>query len=73
MNVRVPALSALAYVAMWLITKNNPEGKIVYHLFRINGHWSLKWNDVDFKIADIHKGIVEIQANIKFPGAPIQI
>ncbi|KAF5918017.1 hypothetical protein HPG69_019823 [Diceros bicornis minor] len=65
MDAGVPISSAVAGVAIGLVTKNNPDkGEIEdYHY---NG-------DMDFKIAGTNKGITALQADIKLPGIPIKI
>ncbi|KAB0403068.1 hypothetical protein E2I00_011557, partial [Balaenoptera physalus] len=65
MDAGVPISSAVAGVAIGLVTKNNPDkGEIEdYHYH----------GDMDFKIAGTTKGITALQADIKLPGIPIKI
>ncbi|KAJ8781208.1 hypothetical protein J1605_011192 [Eschrichtius robustus] len=85
MDAGVPISSAVAGVAIGLVTKNNPDkGEIEdYRLLTdILARCELKINitgiedyhgDMDFKIAGTTKGITALQADIKLPGIPIKI
>lgn len=76
MDAGVPISSAVAGVAVGLISKPNPEKLTEIHDYRLltdilgiedyNG-------DMDFKMAGTNKGITALQADIKIPGLPLKI
>ncbi|KAK3523228.1 hypothetical protein QTP86_022951 [Hemibagrus guttatus] len=76
MDAGVPISSAVAGVAVGLISKPNPEKLSEIHDYRLltdilgiedyNG-------DMDFKMAGTNKGITALQADIKIPGLPLKI
>ncbi|XP_066552974.1 polyribonucleotide nucleotidyltransferase 1, mitochondrial [Amia ocellicauda] len=76
MDAGVPISSAVAGVAIGLISKPNPEKPSEVEDYRIltdilgiedyNG-------DMDFKMAGTNKGITALQADIKIPGLPLKI
>nr|XP_036876336.1 polyribonucleotide nucleotidyltransferase 1, mitochondrial isoform X1 [Manis javanica] len=75
MDAGVPISSAVAGVAVGMVTKNNPDkGEIEdYRLLTdILGIEDYS-GDMDFKIAGTSKGITALQADIKLPGIPIKI
>ncbi|XP_034857411.1 polyribonucleotide nucleotidyltransferase 1, mitochondrial isoform X4 [Mirounga leonina] len=74
MDAGVPISSAVAGVAIGLVTKNSPDkGEIDYRLLTdILGIEDYN-GDMDFKIAGTNKGITALQADIKLPGIPIKI
>ncbi|XP_067561117.1 polyribonucleotide nucleotidyltransferase 1, mitochondrial isoform X2 [Pseudorca crassidens] len=71
----VPISSAVAGVAIGLVTKNNPDkGEIEdYRLLTDILGIEDYHGDMDFKIAGTTKGITALQADIKLPGIPIKI
>ncbi|ERE88777.1 serine/threonine-protein phosphatase 4 regulatory subunit 3B [Cricetulus griseus] len=80
MDAGVPISSAVAGVAVGLVTKNNPEkGEIEDYRLLTDILASIfpgieDYNgDMDFKIAGTNKGITALQADIKLPGIPIKI
>ncbi|KAI4890967.1 hypothetical protein NFI96_031554, partial [Prochilodus magdalenae] len=76
MDAGVPISSAVAGVAVGLISKPNPEKPSEIQDYRLltdilgiedyNG-------DMDFKMAGTNKGITALQADIKIPGLPLKI
>ncbi|XP_036439038.1 polyribonucleotide nucleotidyltransferase 1, mitochondrial [Colossoma macropomum] len=76
MDAGVPISSAVAGVAIGLISKPNPEKPSEIQDYRLltdilgiedyNG-------DMDFKMAGTSKGITALQADIKIPGLPLKI
>ncbi|KAL7855514.1 hypothetical protein AOLI_G00191180 [Acnodon oligacanthus] len=76
MDAGVPISSAVAGVAIGLISKPNPEKASEIQDYRLltdilgiedyNG-------DMDFKMAGTSKGITALQADIKIPGLPLKI
>ncbi|XP_066515093.1 polyribonucleotide nucleotidyltransferase 1, mitochondrial [Hoplias malabaricus] len=76
MDAGVPISSAVAGVAVGLISKPNPEKPSDIQDYRLltdilgiedyNG-------DMDFKMAGTNKGITALQADIKIPGLPLKI
>ncbi|XP_022452933.1 polyribonucleotide nucleotidyltransferase 1, mitochondrial isoform X1 [Sagmatias obliquidens] len=75
MDAGVPISSAVAGVAIGLVTKNNPDkGEIEdYRLLTDILGIEDYHGDMDFKIAGTTKGITALQADIKLPGIPIKI
>uniref|UniRef100_A0A452G1V8 polyribonucleotide nucleotidyltransferase n=1 Tax=Capra hircus TaxID=9925 RepID=A0A452G1V8_CAPHI len=75
MDAGVPISSAVAGVAIGLVTKNNPDkGEIEdYRLLTDILGIEDYHGDMDFKIAGTSKGITALQADIKLPGIPIKI
>ncbi|KFO18495.1 Polyribonucleotide nucleotidyltransferase 1, mitochondrial [Fukomys damarensis] len=77
MDAGVPVSSAVAGVAIGLVTKINPEkGEIEDYRLLTDILASIfpDYNgDMDFKIAGTTKGITALQADIKLPGIPIKI
>uniref|UniRef100_A0A5G2R6M2 Polyribonucleotide nucleotidyltransferase 1, mitochondrial n=1 Tax=Sus scrofa TaxID=9823 RepID=A0A5G2R6M2_PIG len=75
MDAGVPISSAVAGVAIGLVTKNNPDkGEIEdYRLLTDILGIEDYHGDMDFKIAGTAKGITALQADIKLPGIPIKI
>ncbi|XP_059043692.1 polyribonucleotide nucleotidyltransferase 1, mitochondrial isoform X2 [Mustela lutreola] len=75
MDAGVPISSAVAGVAIGLVTKNNPEkGEIEDYRLLTDILGIEDYNgDMDFKIAGTNKGITALQADIKLPGIPIKI
>ncbi|KAK7807275.1 hypothetical protein U0070_016647 [Myodes glareolus] len=78
--IGVPISSAVAGVAVGLVTKTNPEkGEIEDYRLLTDILASIfpgieDYNgDMDFKIAGTNKGITALQADIKLPGIPIKI
>ncbi|XP_067845131.1 polyribonucleotide nucleotidyltransferase 1, mitochondrial isoform X2 [Heptranchias perlo] len=76
MDAGVPISSAVAGVAIGLITKRNPEKPAEIEDYRLltdilgiedyNG-------DMDFKMAGTNKGITALQADVKIAGLPLKI
>lgn len=75
MDAGVPISSAVAGVAVGLVTKTNPEkGEIEDYRLLTDILGIEDYNgDMDFKIAGTNKGITALQADIKLPGVPIKI
>ncbi|XP_058407184.1 polyribonucleotide nucleotidyltransferase 1, mitochondrial isoform X1 [Diceros bicornis minor] len=75
MDAGVPISSAVAGVAIGLVTKNNPDkGEIEDYRLLTDILGIEDYNgDMDFKIAGTNKGITALQADIKLPGIPIKI
>ncbi|XP_052054691.1 polyribonucleotide nucleotidyltransferase 1, mitochondrial [Apodemus sylvaticus] len=75
MDAGVPISSAVAGVAVGLVTKNNPEkGEIEDYRLLTDILGIEDYNgDMDFKLAGTNKGITALQADIKLPGVPIKI
>ncbi|KAH0507811.1 Polyribonucleotide nucleotidyltransferase 1, mitochondrial [Microtus ochrogaster] len=80
MDAGVPISSAVAGVAVGLVTKTNPDkGEIEDYRLLTDILASIfpgieDYNgDMDFKIAGTNKGITALQADIKLPGIPIKI
>uniref|UniRef100_A0A8C7AET7 Polyribonucleotide nucleotidyltransferase 1, mitochondrial n=1 Tax=Neovison vison TaxID=452646 RepID=A0A8C7AET7_NEOVI len=75
MDAGVPISSAVAGVAIGLVTKNNREkGEIEDYRLLTDILGIEDYNgDMDFKIAGTNKGITALQADIKLPGIPIKI
>ncbi|KAM8942671.1 polyribonucleotide nucleotidyltransferase 1, mitochondrial [Lycaon pictus] len=75
MDAGVPISSAVAGVAIGLVTKNNPDkGEIEDYRLLTDILGIEDYNgDMDFKIAGTSKGITALQADIKLPGIPIKI
>ncbi|XP_071064949.1 polyribonucleotide nucleotidyltransferase 1, mitochondrial isoform X2 [Dasypus novemcinctus] len=75
MDAGVPISSAVAGVAVGLITKNNPENNEIEDYRLLTDILGIEdyYGDMDFKIAGTNKGITSLQADIKLPGMPIKI
>ncbi|XP_027476529.1 polyribonucleotide nucleotidyltransferase 1, mitochondrial isoform X1 [Zalophus californianus] len=75
MDAGVPISSAIAGVAIGLVTKNSPDkGEIEDYRLLTDILGIEDYNgDMDFKIAGTNKGITALQADIKLPGIPIKI
>ncbi|XP_043843848.1 polyribonucleotide nucleotidyltransferase 1, mitochondrial isoform X2 [Dromiciops gliroides] len=76
MDAGVPISSAVAGVAIGLISKNNSEkeGEIKDYRLLTDILGIEDYNgDMDFKMAGTNKGITALQADIKLPGIPIKI
>nr|XP_031531446.1 polyribonucleotide nucleotidyltransferase 1, mitochondrial [Vicugna pacos] len=75
MDAGVPISSAVAGVAIGLVTKNNADkGEIEdYRLLTDILGIEDYHGDMDFKIAGTSKGITALQADIKLPGIPVKI
>ncbi|XP_013370178.1 PREDICTED: polyribonucleotide nucleotidyltransferase 1, mitochondrial isoform X2 [Chinchilla lanigera] len=75
MDAGVPVSSAVAGVAIGLITKVSPEkGEIEDYRLLTDILGIEDYNgDMDFKIAGTNRGITALQADIKLPGIPIKI
>ncbi|XP_076990387.1 polyribonucleotide nucleotidyltransferase 1, mitochondrial [Tamandua tetradactyla] len=75
MDAGVPVSSAVAGVAIGLITKNSPEKSEIEDYRLLTDILGIEdYNgDMDFKIAGTVKGITSLQADIKLPGIPIKI
>ncbi|XP_008978931.1 polyribonucleotide nucleotidyltransferase 1, mitochondrial isoform X2 [Callithrix jacchus] len=71
----VPISSAVAGVAIGLVTKTDPEkGEIDDYRLLTDILGIEDYNgDMDFKMAGTNKGITALQADIKLPGIPIKI
>uniref|UniRef100_A0A2K5IXN5 Polyribonucleotide nucleotidyltransferase 1, mitochondrial n=1 Tax=Colobus angolensis palliatus TaxID=336983 RepID=A0A2K5IXN5_COLAP len=75
MDSGVPISSAVAGVAIGLVTRTDPEkGEIQDYRLLTDILGIEDYNgDMDFKIAGTNKGITALQADIKLPGIPIKI
>uniref|UniRef100_A0A673SY39 polyribonucleotide nucleotidyltransferase n=1 Tax=Suricata suricatta TaxID=37032 RepID=A0A673SY39_SURSU len=75
MDAGVPISSAVAGVAIGLVTKNSPDkGEIEDYRLLTDILGIEDYNgDMDFKIAGTNKGITALQADIKLPGIPMKI
>ncbi|XP_074256027.1 polyribonucleotide nucleotidyltransferase 1, mitochondrial isoform X2 [Saimiri boliviensis] len=75
MDSGVPISSAVAGVAIGLVTKIDPEkGEIDDYRLLTDILGIEDYNgDMDFKIAGTNKGITALQADIKLPGIPVKI
>uniref|UniRef100_A0A2K5CSD6 Polyribonucleotide nucleotidyltransferase 1, mitochondrial n=1 Tax=Aotus nancymaae TaxID=37293 RepID=A0A2K5CSD6_AOTNA len=75
MDSGVPISSAVAGVAIGLVTKTNPEkGEIDDYRLLTDILGIEDYNgDMDFKMAGTSKGITALQADIKLPGIPVKI
>uniref|UniRef100_A0A667FWD7 Polyribonucleotide nucleotidyltransferase 1, mitochondrial n=1 Tax=Lynx canadensis TaxID=61383 RepID=A0A667FWD7_LYNCA len=75
MDAGVPISSAVAGVAIGLVTKNNPDKDEIEDYRLLTDILGIEdYNgDMDFKIAGTNKGITALQADIKLPGIPIKI
>ncbi|XP_032147974.1 polyribonucleotide nucleotidyltransferase 1, mitochondrial isoform X2 [Sapajus apella] len=71
----VPISSAVAGVAIGLVTKTDPEkGEIDDYRLLTDILGIEDYNgDMDFKMAGTNKGITALQADIKLPGIPVKI
>ncbi|KAF6105556.1 polyribonucleotide nucleotidyltransferase 1 [Phyllostomus discolor] len=75
MDAGVPISSAVAGVAIGLVTKNNPDKDEIEDYRLLTDILGIEdYNgDMDFKIAGTNKGITALQADIKLPGIPLKI
>ncbi|XP_033835083.1 polyribonucleotide nucleotidyltransferase 1, mitochondrial [Periophthalmus magnuspinnatus] len=76
MDAGVPISSAVAGVAIGLISKPNPEKaseiedyRLLTDILGIEDYLG----DMDFKLAGTNKGITALQADIKIPGLPLKV
>lgn len=76
MDAGVPISSAVAGVAVGLISKANPEKpaeiedyRILTDILGIEDYLG----DMDFKLAGTNKGITALQADVKIPGLPLKV
>uniref|UniRef100_A0A8C8IW50 polyribonucleotide nucleotidyltransferase n=1 Tax=Oncorhynchus tshawytscha TaxID=74940 RepID=A0A8C8IW50_ONCTS len=76
MDAGVPITSAVAGVAIGLISKANPEKpseiqdyRILTDILGIEDYLG----DMDFKLAGTNKGINALQADVKIPGLPLKL
>ncbi|XP_067092299.1 polyribonucleotide nucleotidyltransferase 1, mitochondrial [Osmerus mordax] len=76
MDAGVPISSAVAGVAIGLISKHNPEKpaeiqdyRILTDILGIEDYLG----DMDFKLAGTSKGITALQADVKIPGLPLKV
>ncbi|KAM8858501.1 polyribonucleotide nucleotidyltransferase 1, mitochondrial [Spinachia spinachia] len=76
MDAGVPISSAVAGVAIGLISKANPENpadildyRILTDILGIEDYLG----DMDFKLAGTNKGITALQADVKIPGLPLKV
>ncbi|MGH0132106.1 UNVERIFIED_CONTAM: hypothetical protein FKN15_018200 [Acipenser sinensis] len=76
MDAGVPISSAVAGVAIGLISKPNPENpseiqdyKLLTDILGIEDYNG----DMDFKMAGTNKGVTALQADVKIPGLPLKI
>ncbi|XP_054584145.1 polyribonucleotide nucleotidyltransferase 1, mitochondrial isoform X2 [Eptesicus fuscus] len=75
MDAGVPISSAIAGVAIGLVTKNNTDKDEIEDYRLLTDILGIEdYNgDMDFKIAGTNKGITALQADIKLPGIPLKI
>ncbi|KAJ0066940.1 hypothetical protein NL108_006203, partial [Boleophthalmus pectinirostris] len=76
MDAGVPISSAVAGVAIGLISKPNPEKaseiddyRLLTDILGIEDYLG----DMDFKLAGTNKGITALQADVKIPGLPLKV
>ncbi|XP_066851548.1 polyribonucleotide nucleotidyltransferase 1, mitochondrial [Anser cygnoides] len=75
MDAGVPVSSAVAGVAVGLVTKYSPEKgdledyRLLTDILGIEDYYG----DMDFKMAGTNKGITALQVDLKLPGIPIKI
>ncbi|KAE8280841.1 Polyribonucleotide nucleotidyltransferase 1, mitochondrial [Larimichthys crocea] len=76
MDAGVPISSAVAGVAVGLISKANPEKaaeiqdyRLLTDILGIEDYLG----DMDFKLAGTNKGITALQADVKIPGLPLKV
>ncbi|KAK5854260.1 hypothetical protein PBY51_015345 [Eleginops maclovinus] len=76
MDAGVPISSAVAGVAVGLISKPNPEKpteiqdyRLLTDILGIEDYLG----DMDFKLAGTNKGITALQADVKIPGLPLKL
>ncbi|XP_068796011.1 polyribonucleotide nucleotidyltransferase 1, mitochondrial isoform X1 [Struthio camelus] len=76
MDAGVPVSSAVAGVAIGLVTKSNLEKngdledyRLLTDILGIEDYYG----DMDFKMAGTNKGITALQADLKLPGIPVKI
>ncbi|KAB1267401.1 Polyribonucleotide nucleotidyltransferase 1; mitochondrial [Camelus dromedarius] len=79
MDAGVPISSAVAGVAIGLVTKNNADKgeiedyRLLTDILAKDRGIEDYHGDMDFKIAGTSKGITALQADIKLPGIPVKI
>ncbi|XP_036291259.1 polyribonucleotide nucleotidyltransferase 1, mitochondrial isoform X1 [Pipistrellus kuhlii] len=75
MDAGVPISSAVAGVAVGLVTKNNTDKDEIEDYRLLTDILGIEdYNgDMDFKMAGTNKGITALQADIKLPGIPLKI
>uniref|UniRef100_G3TNR0 polyribonucleotide nucleotidyltransferase n=1 Tax=Loxodonta africana TaxID=9785 RepID=G3TNR0_LOXAF len=75
MDAGVPISSAVAGVAVGLVTRTNSENSEIEDYRLLTDILGIEdYNgDMDFKMAGTSKGITALQADIKLPGIPIKI
>uniref|UniRef100_A0A3B5B9M7 polyribonucleotide nucleotidyltransferase n=1 Tax=Stegastes partitus TaxID=144197 RepID=A0A3B5B9M7_9TELE len=76
MDAGVPISSAVAGVAIGLISKANPDNpadledyRLLTDILGIEDYLG----DMDFKLAGTNKGITALQADVKIPGLPLRV
>lgn len=76
MDAGVPISSAVAGVAVGLISKSNPQKpteiqdyRLLTDILGIEDYLG----DMDFKLAGTNKGITALQADVKIPGLPLKL
>uniref|UniRef100_A0A493T6R7 Polyribonucleotide nucleotidyltransferase 1, mitochondrial n=1 Tax=Anas platyrhynchos platyrhynchos TaxID=8840 RepID=A0A493T6R7_ANAPP len=75
MDAGVPVSSAVAGVAVGLVTKYSPEKgdledyRLLTDILGIEDYYG----DMDFKMAGTNKGITALQVDLKLPGIPIKV
>ncbi|OXB63047.1 hypothetical protein ASZ78_014814 [Callipepla squamata] len=75
MDAGVPVSSAVAGVAVGLVTKYNLEGKELEDYRLLTDILGIEdyYGDMDFKMAGTSKGVTALQVDLKLPGIPIKI
>ncbi|XP_060043235.1 polyribonucleotide nucleotidyltransferase 1, mitochondrial isoform X2 [Erinaceus europaeus] len=75
MDAGVPISSAVAGVAIGLVTKNYPDKDEIEDYRLLTDILGIEdyYGDMDFKIAGSSKGITALQADIKLSGIPLKI
>uniref|UniRef100_A0A8C2YEM4 polyribonucleotide nucleotidyltransferase n=1 Tax=Coturnix japonica TaxID=93934 RepID=A0A8C2YEM4_COTJA len=75
MDAGVPVSSAVAGVAVGLVTKYDLEGKDLEDYRLLTDILGIEdyYGDMDFKLAGTSKGVTALQVDLKLPGIPIKI
>uniref|UniRef100_A0A669Q4W9 polyribonucleotide nucleotidyltransferase n=1 Tax=Phasianus colchicus TaxID=9054 RepID=A0A669Q4W9_PHACC len=75
MDAGVPVSSAVAGVAVGLVTKYNLEGRDLEDYRLLTDILGIEdyYGDMDFKMAGTSKGVTALQVDLKLPGIPIKI
>ncbi|NXJ13030.1 PNPT1 nucleotidyltransferase, partial [Odontophorus gujanensis] len=75
MDAGVPVSSAVAGVAVGLVTKYNLEGRELEDYRLLTDILGIEdyYGDMDFKMAGTSKGVTALQVDLKLPGIPIKI